>query len=354
MISTADIQIQRIDKSRITEVDFNNLPFGRVFSDHMFCVDFADGKWQNAKIIPYQNLYLSPAVSVIHYGQTIFEGMKAYRSASGEINLFRPEANAARFNQSAHRMCMPEIPEDLFIEGLKQLLQVDSEWVPRQDGCSLYIRPFMFATDEYIGIRPSDNYKFIIFTCPVGAYYSEPLKVSLEMEYARAIKGGTGEAKAGGNYAAALYPAKLKQAKGYHQLVWTDAAEHKYIEESGTMNLFFQIDDTLVTPLPEGSILKGITRDSLMVLAKDMGLKLEERRVSVEEVKNAFEQGRMKDAFGAGTAATIAHIHIFNIGDKDYQLPPMEERTLSNKLRDRLNAIRTGTAEDQFGWIVKI
>lgn len=354
MISTNDIEVNLLKESRLSQVDFSNLPFGQIFSDHMFCADYREGNWQNKVIQPYAGLTFTPAVSVIHYGQTIFEGMKAYRLVDGSVSLFRPQANAARFNISAERMCMPAVSEEMFLEAVTKLVEIDSEWVPRQVGGSLYIRPFMFAADEYIGIRPSETYKFIVFTCPVGVYYSEPIKVSLETTYARAIKGGTGFAKAGGNYAAALYPAKLKQEKGYHQLVWTDAQEHKYIEESGTMNIFFQLDDTLVTPLPEGSILKGITRDSIIQLAKDTGVKVEERRISVEELRDAFESGRVKDAFGAGTAATIAHIHIFNMGEKDYQLPAVQEREISCQIRDRLNAIRTGEAEDKFGWMVKV
>lgn len=352
--ATLNIEIQKTSKSRHSEIDWENLPFGKVFSDHMFVMDYDGEKWTSMKITPFKNLELSPATSVLHYAQTFFEGMKATKNADGEILLFRPYENAKRFNISADRMCMPDVPEELFMEALKTLLEVDREWIPSKETDSLYIRPFMIAMDPYVGIRPSDTYKFIIFTCPVGAYYSEPVPVKIETHYTRAVDGGTGFAKAGGNYAASLYPAKLGQEKGYRQLIWTDSKEHKYIEESGTMNVMFLIGDTLITPQSSETILAGITRRSVVDIARDWGMKVEERRVSVEEVVNACKNGTLVEAFGAGTAATIAPISIIHFDGVDYTLPPVENREFSNKVLNYLDDYKKGRVEDKFNWIIKI
>lgn len=351
---TMDIKIEKATKSRIAEVDWDNLLFGREFSDHMFVMEYADGKWQNPVIQPYADLSLSPATSVLHYGQSFFEGMKAYKNNRNEILLFRPEENAKRFNISADRMCMPEVPVDIFIEALKTLVDLDRDWVPDREGYSLYIRPFMIATDPYVGIKPSDTYKFIIFTCPVGAYYSEPVKVKIETEYSRAVEGGTGFAKAAGNYAGALYPAKLAQEKGYRQLIWTDAKEHKYIEEAGTMNVIFQIEDTIITPKSSDTILSGITRRSVIDIARDWGYKVEERKVTIDEVIEAIKTGALKEAFGAGTAATIAQIILINYNGTDYELPVLETREFSNKVKEEMDAIKHGDIADRFDWILKV
>jgi branched-chain amino acid aminotransferase len=249
---------------------------------------------------------------------------------------------------------MPAIPEELFMDALIQLVRLDREWIPKGEEAALYIRPFMFASDEYIGVRPSDGYKFIIFTCPVRGYYAEPVRVRIETEYSRAFPGGTGEAKCGGNYAGGLYPAKLGQDKGYHQLVWTDGLTHKYIEESGTMNIFFNLDGTLVTPALDGTILHGITRDSIIRIAKDEGVRVEERRVSVEEIVEAARNGRLRSAFGAGTAATIAHIATIAHGDEEFTLPDVAERQLANTIGARLDAIRRGSMADPYGWMVPV
>jgi len=354
MNEALNITINKIEKSKINDVDWENLPFGKVFSDHMFEMNYVDGKWTKPEIKPFANLELSPATSVLHYAQTFFEGMKAYKNEANEILMFRPIENAKRFNISADRMCMPEVPEELFMSALKELLNVDREWVPSKSGYSLYIRPFMIATDPYVGIRPSETYKFVIFTCPVGAYYSEPVKVKIETEYTRAAKGGTGFAKAGGNYAASLYPAKLAQEQGYRQLIWTDAKEHKYIEEAGTMNVLFVIDDVLITPKSSDTILAGITRRSVVDIAKDWGMKVEERVVSVEEVMTAIKENRVSEAFGAGTAATIAQISEIGYEGVDYKLPEVEARKFSNKVLNYLNEYKHGHHEDKFNWIEKI
>ncbi|ADR20941.1 branched-chain-amino-acid aminotransferase [Marivirga tractuosa] len=354
MLDTLDISIRKVQNSRINEVDFNNIPFGKVYSDHMFIADYEDGQWSDLRIVPYENLSMAPASSVIHYGQSVFEGLKAYKNSNGEAVVFRPEANAKRLNKSAERMCIPEVPEELFIQAMTELLNLDKDWIPNKENTALYIRPFVFAMDDYIGIKPSEKYRFMIITCPVGAYYSEPVKVKIETEFTRAAKGGTGYAKAAGNYAGSLYPAKLAQKQGYHQLVWTDASEHKYIEESGTMNIMFVINDTLITPEASSTILRGITRDSVLTLARDWGMKVEERKVSIKEVVDAAKNGTLQEAFGAGTAATIAHIKLIGHEGVDYQLPAIEEREFSNKVLKAMDAIKLGEAEDKFEWIYKL
>ena len=354
MTDTIDISVNKVGQSRIDTLDVHNIPFAKIYSDHMFEADYRDGEWKNFRITPYQNISISPANTTLHYAITVFEGMKAYKNEAGEVLLFRPEANAKRLNISAERMCIPELPEDLFMEALKTLIELDSQWVPSLPGTSLYIRPFIFATDEYIGIRPSDTFKFMIITCPVGAYYSAPVKVKIETKYSRAFQGGTGFAKAGGNYAASLYPAKMAKAQGFDQLIWTDAETHEYIEESGTMNVMFVINDTLVTAPTGGTILKGITRDSVLTLARDWGMKVEERKISVKEVVEAARNGSMQEAFGVGTAATIAQIAQIGHEDEVFELSPVADRKFSNKVLFELDRIKTGQVEDKFNWTTKV
>lgn len=350
-ISELTISVEQCKDSAVNRVDWDNLPFGRVFTDHMLLMEFADGRWQDPKIMPFQDIPMHPAMSAIHYGQSIFEGLKAYKHEDGRLSVFRPNMNAKRFNESAIRMCMPEIPEALFVECIRKLVAIDSNWVPNKPGYSLYIRPFMFATDAWVGIKPSDTYKFMILLSPVGNYYSEPVRVKIEPFYTRAAQGGVGRAKAAGNYGASLYPAKQAQDHNFHQLVWTDAKEHKYIEESGTMNIVFQINDTLITPSEEqDTILRGITKRSILELASSWGIAVEERKVSVEEVIQALRDGTMQDAFGAGTAATLAQIDIIGYKDEVFKLPAMENRTLSNRIKEHLDALKIGKVEDTFGW----
>lgn len=349
------IEIQEVTNSRIHTVDWDNLPFGKIMSDHMFVCDFDGKTWVNPRILPYGPMQMEPSISAIHYGQSIFEGMKAYRGTDHSVLIFRPDANARRLNQSAHRMCMPEVPEALFMTGLTQLLKLDEKWISGRPGHSLYIRPFMYATDSYLGIKPSETYRFAIITSPVGAYYSEPLKVKVETEYTRAAPGGTGAAKAAGNYAASLYPAKLGQEKGYRQLIWTDAREHRFIEESGTMNLFVVMDGILTTPpLSSGTILPGITRDSVLNIARHWGMEVQERPIEVSELKEAIEQNRVNELFGAGTAATIAQIELINILGQDYKLPDVNDRPFSNKVSVFLDDLKHGRTEDPFGWVYKL
>lgn len=352
---TTSINVTLTDKSRVNEVDWNNIPFGRVFSDHMLVMDYADGEWKQPEILPFTNLSLNPATSAIHYGQSVFEGMKANKSENGDVFIFRPEMNAKRFKESCERMCMPSIPEDVFVELVCKLVDIEREWVSNKNDYSLYIRPFMFATDHFIGVKPSETYKFVIFTCPVGSYYTEPVKVKIEEFYTRAAPGGVGLAKNAGNYAAALYPAKLGQLQGFHQLVWTDALEHKYIEESGTMNILFVINDVLVTPSEDSdTILRGTTKRAVIDIAKSWGMKVEERRVSVEEVIEGVKNGSVTEAFGAGTAATIAQIVKIGFRDEVLDLADVENWKFSNKVKKYLDDLKSGKIEDTHGWCVKI
>jgi branched-chain amino acid aminotransferase len=354
MTVTATIDINKITKSRLPEVDFNKLPFGKVYSDHMFMADYKDGQWKDLRIVPYGNISVSPATPALHYGQSIFEGMKANAGSNGDTLIFRALDNWKRLNISGERMCMPPVPENLFMEGLSTLIGLDRKWIPPTAGSSLYIRPFLFSADEYIGIKPSGDWTFMIILCPVGAYYSTPVKVKIETHYTRAVEGGTGYAKAGGNYGGAIYPTKVANEKGYDQLIWTDGKTHEYIEESGTMNVMFVINDTLVTPALSDSILAGITRDSVLQLARHWGMKVEERKISVKELVNELEKGNVSEAFGAGTAATIAHIELIGYEGKNYVLPTVSERKFSNRVYEELEGIKRGLRNDPFGWMTKI
>jgi len=350
-----NIAITRKTDSRISELDLQNIPFGKIYADHMFVADYEDGTWQNLSIVPFGDLGLSPATSSLHYGQSIFEGLKAFRGPDGKsVLIFRPDENAKRLNRSAKRICMPQIPEELFLKGLKELIDIDREWAPIGATASLYIRPFMFATDEYIGLKPSQKYRFIIFTGPVGSYYSEPVKVKIETHFTRAPRGGTGAAKVAGNYAGAMYPARLAQEQGYHQLIWTDGAEHRYIEEAGTMNILFVMDGKLISIPDSDSILPGITRKSLLTIAKDWGMEVEERPLEVAELVSALKEKRITEAFGAGTAATVAHISLIGHEGVNYELPPIEAREVSNKLKKELQGIQRGLIADRHSWVKKV
>jgi branched-chain amino acid aminotransferase len=351
---TFPIAIEKVAKSRLAELDLDNLAFGKHFADHMFVAEYRDGQWIEASVMPYGKMEFSPAASMMHYGQAIFEGLKAYRGDNGEVLAFRPYDNYKRMNVSAERMAMPLIPEDIFMEGLAQLLKLDKGWIPSGEHAALYIRPFYIGTDEYIGVKPSESYKFIIITSPVGQYYTEPVKVLVETSYIRAVEGGVGYVKNAGNYGRSLYPTRLAQQKGYHQVIWTDARHHRYVEESGTMNLMFVINNTLVTPPTSDTILAGITRDSVLALAHDWGMKVEERKISLDEVVEAHSKGILEEAFGTGTAATIAHIALIGFEGKDYVLPPVEKRKFSNKVSKALDDIRKGRAADIHNWMYRI
>jgi len=350
-----EIKVNTTKPSKIDQVDWDNLPFGRVFSDHMLVMDYENGAWQTPVIESFDNLSMHPATSVLHYGQTIFEGLKANRNQNNEILIFRPDMNAERFIESCERMCMPVVPKEVFVECVQKLVEVDRDWIPNKEGYSLYIRPFIMATDSYIGVKPSDTYKFIIFTCPVGAYYSKPVNVKIEEHYTRAAEGGVGRAKTAGNYAASLYPAKLANEQGFDQLLWTDSKTHEYFEESGTMNVMFMIDNVLITPSEENdTILRGITKKSFIELARSKGHEVVERKVSVKEVVEAIRTNRLQDAFGIGTAATIAHIAKIGYRDEIFELPPVESRKVSNEIKDILNDIKQGKIADPFDWCLKV
>jgi len=356
------IQVSPSEISKIDAVDFDNIPFGRVFSDHMLEANYSHGQWTDVHIHAYSRLSLAPSVSALHYGQSIFEGLKAYKDPEGNPLLFRPERNFARMNQSAERLCMPPIPEDIFLGGMEQLISLDRNWIPSKAGSSLYVRPFYFATDEYVGIKPSDNYKFVIFSCPVGSYYPHPVGLMVTSEYVRAFPGGTGEAKAAGNYAASLLGAKSAKKNGYDNVLWLDGLEHKYVEECGTMNVFFVIDGVAVTPQLDGAVLHGTTREAVMQILEDMGIPVEQRRLSIHEVWKAYEDGKLEEIFGTGTAATIAHVdrlgHDGSVqgleGAPEIVLPEVKDRKIGPKLLDTLNKIRTGKVEDKYGWVRKV
>lgn len=351
---THEIKITTTQQSRLSEVDFDNIPFGRVFSDHMFVADYEDGQWVNPRIEPFAPLSLHPASMGLHYGQTIFEGMKASITDDGQPLLFRPEMHAKRINKSAERLCMPHFPEDLFLEAIHQLVSLDRDWIPNREGSALYIRPFMFANDEFIGVKPSSRYKFIIFTCPVGPYYPKPVRLWVEQKYVRAVRGGTGEAKAGGNYGGALYPAKMAQERGFDQVMWMDGHNFKYIQEVGTMNIFFVIGDKIVTPETDGAILKGITRDSFLTILREKGYDVEVRPITIDELVDAYKAGELKEAFGAGTAAVVSHVEAIGYGDLVMELPPMEKREVGEMLKAEINGMRSGKLEDKHGWIVPV
>jgi len=354
-VKTPTIKITKTSNSKLNKVDFDNLPFGKHFADHMFEIDYADGKWGEPTIVPFGNLSLHPATSALHYGQAIFEGLKAQRGPNGEILVFRPDMNAKRFNESAKRMSMAELPEEIFLEGLRALLDVDQDWVPKKDGQSLYIRPYMIATDDYVGIRPSEKYKFLIICSPVGGYYTEAVPVKIETEFTRAAEGGVGRAKVAGNYGSSLYPAMLAAEQGYRQLVWTDAKTHTLIEEAGTMNIIFVINDVIITPSEEkDTILKGITKRSILTVAEDWGYKIEEREVTIVEIIDALKNGTLQDAFGAGTAATIAPISLIGYDGVDYDLPAESTRTFSNKLKEYMTDYKKGRVEDKFNWLMTV
>ncbi|WP_266363978.1 branched-chain amino acid aminotransferase [Tellurirhabdus rosea] len=347
------IELRKAGRSRIEEVDFNNLPFGKHFSDHMFVADFVDGQWTNLQVVPFDNFTLSPALSSLHYGQAIFEGMKAYKNEAGEVLLFRPLDNFRRMNESAKRMCMATLPEDVFMGGLEALLKADADWVPSTPGSSLYIRPYMFATDTFLGVAPSKTYRFCIFTCPVGTYYAKPPKVKVETEYIRAAPGGVGYAKCAGNYAGSMYPTMLAQQAGYDQILWTDARDHRYFEESGTMNVMFVIDGKVVTPPASDTILRGVTRDSVLQIVRHLGVEIDERPVSVEEVISGLQNGRVTEAFGVGTAVVVSPYALIGYEGTDYNLPEQTEDSVARRVYHFLDDLRTGRSEDIFGWTYK-
>jgi len=347
------ITVEKIKNSKINEVDFNNLSFGSIYMDHMLVCDYKNGAWETPKVVPYQPLSLDPSSKIFHYGQSIFEGMKAYKDDADQIWLFRPEDNCKRLNLSAKRLAMPEIPESYFMEGLKTLLKTDSDWIPTTKGSSLYIRPFTFATGKGFHASPADEYKFIICGAPSGAYFSGEVKVLIEEKYSRSANGGVGFAKAGGNYAGQFYPTQLAKEKGYQQVIWTDDNTHEYIEEAGAMNVFVRINDTLLTCPTSDRILDGITRKSILEIAKSEGINTEVRKIKVQELVEAAKNGSLKEMFGAGTAAVISPIAGFGFRDADYDLPVLEN-SFAAMLKKKITDIQYNKTQDPYGWRYKV
>jgi branched-chain amino acid aminotransferase len=354
MIAAADFNITKVETSKLKDINLENIPFGKYMTDHMLEVDYENGEWKTVEIKPYQPLLLQPSLAAIHYGQSIFEGVKAYKNPAGEPFIFRPYDNFKRFNISAERMQMPTIPEEIFIDGMKELIKLDANWIPAKADHSLYIRPFMFSTDETIGVKPSEKYKFMIILSPTGPYYATPMRIYVEEKYVRAAPGGIGYAKAAGNYGASMYPTAQAKLKGYDQVLWTDAVEHKYVQECGTMNVVFIIGNKAVTPgLEAGTILDGVTRDSVLTLLKQMGLTVEERELNIDEVIEAHKAGTLKEVFGTGTAATISLIK--ELRYKDYVMDfDVENWKIAPEVKSLLNGIRYGKTADTYDWMVKL
>ncbi|MDR6300529.1 branched-chain amino acid aminotransferase [Mesonia maritima] len=343
------LEITKATSSTIGKVDFDNLTFGKYYADHMMICDFIDGKWETPKILPYGPMQMEPSAKVFHYGQAVFEGMKAFKDKDGKVWLFRPEENFKRINKSSKRMAIPEFPEEYFFSALKTLLKLDKEWIKSGDGNSLYIRPFAIATEAGVSASPSNRYRFVIICCPAKAYYSSPVKVTIAQEYSRSADGGVGFAKAAGNYGAQFYPTNLAKDKGYQQIIWTDANTHEYLEEAGTMNIFFRIGDKLVTAPTNDRILDGVTRKSIIALAERENIEVEVRRVTVKEIVEAAENGSLKEIFGTGTAATVAQVSGFEFQDNYHELPEVEN-PYSMKFKKMLQDIQYNRAEDPFGW----
>ena len=348
-----EIDITTVASSKINSIDFENLTFGNTFTDHMLVCDFIDGAWQKPQIMPYEPFLLDPSAKVFHYGQAIFEGMKAYKDENDEVWLFRPEQNFERFNKSAARMAMPEVPENVFMNGLSQLIDLERNWVKKGMGNTLYIRPFMIATGSGVIAAPSNEYRFMIILSPAKSYYSGEVKVIIAEHFSRAANGGIGAAKAAGNYSAQFYPTKLANEKGFQQIIWTDDATHTKLEEAGTMNVFFRINDTLYTAPTSERILDGVTRKSLIALAERDGIKVDVRPVLVSEIVEAAKNGTLKEIFGAGTAAVVNPIIGFSFQDVYYELPKIEN-SIALQLKGELTNIQYKLAEDTFGWTVKV
>ena len=343
------MRIERATHSRIHEIDFENLPFGETFTDHMFVCDYIDGEWVDARVIPYQPLQMDPSASVLHYGQAVFEGMKAYKDEQGKVWLFRPEDNHARINKSSVRLAIPEFPKEFFMEGLNELLNLDADWIKPGIGNSLYVRPFVFANQPAVSAVASNQYQFIIICAPVKAYYSGEVNVLVSEKFSRAASGGVGYAKAAGNYAASFYPAQLANQQGYQQIIWTDANTHEYLEESGTMNVFFRINDTLITAPTTDTILDGITRKSVIQIAQDAGITVEVRPVKVSEVIEAHKNGSLKEVFGAGTAVVVSPISGIGYRGEKYSIASVED-AYAKRLKDSIINIQYNRSEDPYGW----
>lgn len=353
----SNIAVERTKNSKIREVDFKNLEFGQHLSDHMLVTDYDKGQWSNPRVVPYADIRISPAMLSLHYGQSVFEGMKAFRTKSGEINIFRPQKHLARLNRSLERMVMPSVPEELFLAGLQALIEVDHQWVPDAEGATLYIRPLVFATESRLGVKVSDQYKLIIMTSPVGPYQSKPYRLKVEKHFVRTAEGGTGSAKCAGNYGGAFYPTQIARQEGFDQILWTDHKEHRYIDEVGMMNVMFVLGGKLITPKLSSAILEGVTRDSILTLARDMAIyPVEERKISMDEIKEGFTKGTLTEAFGTGTAAVVAPIAVIHIDGVDYEVPAAGPTSFQLQVKEKLQNMRLGMEPDPYGWnyIVKV
>lgn len=350
MTTSIKIPVQKIKESKIGAVDFEKLEFGKYMSDHMFIAKYSNGQWSSGEIVPYGPMQLSPNMLALHYGQSVFEGMKAFRMNDGKISIFRIQKHFERLQRTLNRMCMPELPFSLFEEGLKQLIQLDQQFVPDAEGSSLYIRPLIFATEERFGVKISDEYLFVIMTGPVPPFYPKPIRVKIEDHYSRAAKGGTGAAKCAGNYGGSFYASKIAREQGFDQVLWTDLSDELNIEESGTMNVFFLVDGKLITPPLSETILEGVTRDSIIALAKNEGIVTEERKISSTEILQAYKAGKLKEVFGTGTAAVTAPIAAIGIKDSVLTLEPYTESSLCLRIKHTMTAIRKGEQADTLGW----
>jgi branched-chain amino acid aminotransferase len=349
-----DIKITHTEKSRLENINFNNIPFGKYTSDHMFVMDYAEDRWGNFRIIPYQGFVLDPQSKALQYCQCIFEGMKATLGKDGIPKLLRPYLNIERFNLSAERMCMPLVPHELFMEALKSLIAVDVNWIPKEEGCALYVRPTMFATESSLAVTPSDTYTFYIYTGPVQPYFTKPIRLITEEKLIRAVPGGTGEAKTGGNYAGSLLASKLAKQKGFDQIIWLESPEFKKVQEAGMMNLFFVIGDRVVTPKLSGAVLKGTTRTYFIDILKEKNIPIEIRDIYIDEVVEAYEKGTLKEAFGSGTAAVVSHIAEITHGDIRMTLPTEDKTQISHMLYNEISGLRSGRIEDKRHWLVSI
>jgi branched-chain amino acid aminotransferase len=354
MVAAPQINVQKAETSKLQSFSFENLPFGKYFTDHMLEADYEDGEWKNVEIKPYQPLLLDPSTAAIHYGQAIFEGIKAYKDSEGNAFIFRPIDNYKRFNISAERLQMAAVPEEIFMEGMRLLVDLDRNWIPSKEDHSLYIRPFMFSTEATLGVKPSSTYKFMIILSPTGPYYSKPMRIYVEEKFSRAAPGGIGFVKAAGNYATSLLPTAEAHKLGYDQVLWTDPFEHKYVQEIGTMNVFFIIGNKAYTPeLVSGTILAGVTRDSAITILKEMGHEVVEDKISIDQIIEAHKAGELKEVFGTGTAATISPIKELRYEDYIMQFDT-EKWTISPALKQRLNDIRNCKVPDRFGWMFKV
>lgn len=353
-----EIRIEKTTTPKEKPADESKLGFGHIFTDHMFVMNYDAGQgWHDARIVPYGEISLSPAAMCLHYGQEIFEGLKAYRTKDGSVQLFRPDENFKRMNVSAERMVIPPIDKEFVLDALKQLVELEKDWVPHSEGASLYIRPFIFAVDPYVGVKPADHYLFMIILSPSGAYYStglNPVKIYVEEKYVRAVRGGTGFAKTAANYAISLKGQDEAHNQDYEQVLWLDGVEQKYIEEVGSMNIFFVIDGEVITPELTGSVLPGITRKSAIEICRKKGLKVTERRITIEEVAKAYDEGKLDEVFGTGTAAVISPVGHLKWGGKVMEINDNKIGSISQMLYDTMTGIQWGTLPDEFGWIVKI